>query len=166
MVPTLDENDMETILAALAAGSARIERVQLKARTVWIKRYGRHGQRLVQRFQWLASRLTGRTFLRPSPLLRPEEAVDREVRQIAAFSAAGFMTPEVLYRGPTAIVLSHLGLPVLRQMSELDDNSEAHDALLIRCASELGKLHAAGLCHGRPHPRDFVLNEGRFGFLD
>ena len=119
VVPGLDEEDIETILAALAAGSARVERVQLKAHTVWIKRYRRQGPRLVQRLQWLVSRLTGKAFLRPSPLVGPKEAVDRELRQIAAFSAAGFTTPEVLYRGHAALVLLHLGSSVLKQMGAL-----------------------------------------------
>lgn len=158
---------MKALLAALAGGSSRVERCQLKDRMVWIKRYQRLGPRIGQRLQWLASRLTGVTILRPAPLLGPQGMLDREVRQIEAFSAAGFKTPQVLYRGKTALVLSHLGLPVIKQMGALrDKDPDGHDALLVRCAAELGRLHAAGLCHGRPHPRDFVIEDGEFCFLD
>lgn len=166
-VPQLDDEDMAALLAALAGGSSRVECCQLGDRAVWIKRYQRLGPRIGQRLQWLAARLSGVTILRPAPILDPQGMLDREVRQIEAFSAAGFRTPEILYRGKMALVLSHLGLPVSKQMSALrDKDADAHDALLVRCAVELGRLHAAGLCHGRPHPRDFILENGEFCFLD
>lgn len=166
-VPQLDDEDMAALLAALAGGSSRVERCQLRDRTVWIKRYERLGPRIGQRLQWLASRLTGVTILRPAPLLDPQGMLGREVRQINAFSVAGFKTPQILYRGATALVLSHLGVPVSKQMSALrDEDADAHDALLVRCAAELGRLHAARLCHGRPHPRDFIIDDGAFCFLD
>ncbi|WP_457581980.1 hypothetical protein [Ensifer canadensis] len=85
-VRELDDEDMAALLAALAGGSSRVERCQLKDRTVWIMRYQRLGLHLGLRTQWLASRLAGVTFLR-----------------ITAFSAVG---------GPTALVLSHRGMPV------------------------------------------------------
>ncbi|WEZ84981.1 serine/threonine protein phosphatase [Rhizobium sp. 32-5/1] len=167
LVPELNDSDIATMLAALAGGSQRVERVQLSDRIVWIKRYRGSGLRLAARLQGLAARITGRTILRPSPILKPEAAIDREVRQIAAFNRAGFLTPTIFYRSRTALVLSHLGTPISKQMGPLRAaDSDAHDALLVRCAHELGLLHSAGLCHGRPHPRDFILDEGRFGFLD
>ncbi len=167
LVPDINDSDIATLLAALAGGSVRVERVQLSDRSLWIKRYRDSGLRLGTRFQALAARITGRSILLPSPLLKPEAAIDREVRQITAFTRAGFLAPTIFYRSKTALVLSHLGLPISKQMSALkNDDPEAHDALLIRCAQELGNLHAAGLCHGRPHPRDFILDDGRFGFLD
>lgn len=166
LVPELNDSDIATMLAALAGGSLRVERVQLSDRIVWIKRYRGSGLRLAARLQGLAARITGRTILRPSPLLTPEAAIDREVRQITAFTHAGFLTPTIFYRSRTALVLSHLGVPISKQMARVNSDADAHDALLVRCALELGHLHAAGLCHGRPHPRDFILDDGRFGFLD
>lgn len=166
-VPELDDDDMKALLAALAAGRERVECCELKDRTVWIKRYRHPGPRLILRAQALVARLSGLPVLRPSPLLGIEGMIEREVRQIALFSEAGFRAPEVLYRGPTVLVLSHLGLPVSKQMGPLcASDAEAHDQLLVRCAAELGRLHAAGLCHGRPHPRDFVIDGDTFGFLD
>ncbi|WP_083531212.1 hypothetical protein [Pararhizobium antarcticum] len=166
-VPELSDGDIATMLAALAGGSLRVERVQLSDRIVWIKRYRGSGLRLGARLQGLVAALTRQPILRSSPLLTPEQAIDREVRQIAAFSRAGFLTPTIFYRSKTALILSHLGRPISKQMGMLAAaDSDAHDELLVRCALELGHLHAAGLCHGRPHPRDFILDDGRFGFLD
>lgn len=167
MLPELKDEDIAIMLAALAGGTGRVQRVSLSDRDVWIKRYNRLGPRLGQRFLWGFSRLIRQPVLRPAPLLEAEGLIDREIRQIARFSKAGFLTPTVFYRGKSAIVLSHLGQPVDRQMNEVaKTDPAAHDALLVRCGLELGRLHAAGLCHGRPHPRDFVIDDGRFGFLD
>ncbi|HEV7308645.1 serine/threonine protein phosphatase [Ensifer sp.] len=158
---------MTVLLAALAAGRDRVERCELKDRYVWIKRYRRTGLRLGCHIQGLAARVGGFAMLRPSPLLDIEGMIEREVGQIAAFSAAGFRTPQIVYRGPTVLVLTHLGLPVSKHMGPLRDcDPEAHDQFLVRCAAELGRLHAAGLCHGRPHPRDFAIDDDGFGFLD
>ncbi|HEV7321889.1 MAG TPA: serine/threonine protein phosphatase [Ensifer sp.] len=158
---------MKVLLAALAAGRERVEFCQLKDRSVWIKRYRRSGLRLSNRIRGLAARLSGIAILRPSPLLDVDGMIEREVRQIEHFSAAGFRTPQIVYRGPAVLVLTHLGLPVSKHMGPLrDSDPEAHDQLLVRCAAELGRLHAAGLCHGRPHPRDFAIDGDAFGFLD
>ncbi|MBD9592906.1 serine/threonine protein phosphatase [Ensifer sp. ENS05] len=158
---------MTSLLAALAAGRERVERCELKDRMVWIKRYRRQGPRLWLRTQAFVARVCGLPVLLPSPLLDVEGMIEREVRQIATFSAAGFMTPEVVYRGPKVLVLSHLGLPVSKHMGPLrNSDAAAHDQLQVRCAAELGRLHRAGLCHGRPHPRDFIIDNGEFGFLD
>ncbi|MDO9416425.1 serine/threonine protein phosphatase [Pararhizobium sp.] len=166
-VPEIRPQDMQTILAALAGGTARVERVRLSDRSVWIKRYSRDGLRIFARLQAPLAALLKQPVLRPSPLKKPEGYVDREVRQIAAFSAAGFLTPAIFFRGPRALVLSHLGETVMAQMDALrDSDPQAHDALLVRCAAELGNIHAAGLCHGRPHPRDFIIDNGQFGVLD
>ncbi|WP_053251459.1 hypothetical protein [Ensifer adhaerens] len=118
-VPELDDEDMAALLAALAGGSSRVERCRLKDRVVWIKRYQRLEARLGQRLQWLASRLTGATILRPAPILDPQGMLDREVRQITAFSTAGFKTPHILYRGMTALALSHLGLSFFTRLLPL-----------------------------------------------
>ncbi|MGF6175919.1 hypothetical protein [Ensifer sp. 4252] len=111
-VPELDDEDMAALLAALAGGSSRVERCQLKDRMVWIKGY----QHLGQRLQWLVWRLSGVAILRPAPVLNPQGMLDREV---TAFSAAGFETPQVLYRDTTALVLSHLGLPFFSRLLPL-----------------------------------------------
>ncbi len=165
--PELGDSDIATVLAALAGGSQRVERVQLSDRIVWIKRYRGSGFRLAARLQGFVATLTGQPVLRPSSLITPGDYIEREVRQIAAFTRAGFLTPTIYYRSKTALVLSHLGVPISKLMSRVKAaDADAHDALLVRCALELGRLHAAGLCHGRPHPRDFILEDGRFGFLD
>ncbi|OQP84667.1 hypothetical protein BTR14_18785 [Rhizobium rhizosphaerae] len=168
MLQGLKDADVETMLAALAGSSRRVQRVALSDRTIWIKRYGRRAPWRGHHLRLIAARLgpTARA-LAPSPRVPAEAMVAREIRQIDRLTRAGFRTPEVLYRSPTALVLSDLGPNVLGQMKALRlIDAQGHDALLVRSAGELGRLHGARLCHGRPHPRDFSLSEEGFGFMD
>ncbi|WP_377291502.1 serine/threonine protein phosphatase [Rhizobium sp. SG2393] len=158
---------MERLLAALVAGRSRVERLELADRTVWIKRYaGREGLMRV-RAQSLLARLLGEPMLRPSPVLSPDRMIGRETGKMAAFKAAGFRTAGIVYRGPRALVLENLGRNLGGDMRDARGEPVSHDALLVRCATEIGRLHRAGLCHGRPHPRDFVITaDDAFAFLD
>ncbi len=158
---------MERLLAALVAGRSRVERLELADRTVWIKRYaGREGLMRV-RAQSLLARLLREPMLRPSPVLSPDRMIGRETAKMAAFKAAGFRTAGIVYRGPRALVLENLGRNLGGDMRDARGEPVSHDALLVRCATEIGRLHRAGLCHGRPHPRDFVITaDDAFAFLD
>src|SRR6218665_3975726 len=98
MLPELKDEDIAIMLAALAGGTGRVQRVSLSDRDVWIKRYNRLGFRLGQRFLWGLSRLIRQPVLRPTPVLDGEGMLEREVRQIERFSAAGFLTPAILYK--------------------------------------------------------------------
>ena len=165
--PALKDQDIETMLVALARSKRRVQRVVLSGRTIWIKRYAARGLRPASHALSLISRLAGMPGLRPSPQLEPEGMVERECRQIAAFRAHGFLTPDILYRSHNALVLSDLGPSVATQLADMRHRDpQGHDALVARCGLELGRVHAANLCHGRPHPRDFALNGDRFGFFD
>ncbi|WP_083639504.1 BUD32 family EKC/KEOPS complex subunit [Xaviernesmea oryzae] len=159
------------MLAALAGSSKRVQRVALSGgRALWIKRYEGLTPSLLRgtMLRRLAARLgPNARMLAPSPRLSAEASAQGEKRRIEALAAAGFRVPRILYQGPAALVLSDLGPNVLALMKALSPvDPQGHDALLVRCARELGRLHAAGLCHGRPHPRDFALDSQGFGFLD
>ncbi|MFT4182097.1 MAG: hypothetical protein QM636_09280 [Rhizobium sp.] len=104
-------------------------------------------------------------FLTPSPALAPQDMVQQEIKRLEMFRASGFKTPSVIVRMPTAIVLTDVGKTVDASLRDTRDDRH-HDDLLIICARELGRLHAAGLCHGRPHPRDFVFSGSELVYLD
>jgi tRNA A-37 threonylcarbamoyl transferase component Bud32 len=92
---------------------------------------------------------------------------EREQRSIRLFAQRGIATPEILYASKGAIVLADVGQTVQARLGKLKDGDAAvHDALLVACADELGRLHAAGLCHGRPYPRDMFFAGDRLGFMD
>lgn len=166
-IPDLTDKDIENLLAVLVAGAKRVQRVPLSKRIVWIKRYGTEKPPIWRFLQACVSRLAPFAFLRPSSYLPPQLMAEREIRRIKMFSELGFATPEVLYASKGALVLTDVGTTVQRRLGELKQlDPSAHDDLLVACAAELGRLHAAGLCHGRPYPRDMFFFGGRLGFMD
>ncbi|CAK7258772.1 MULTISPECIES: serine/threonine protein phosphatase [unclassified Shinella] len=166
-IPDATAKDIETLLAVLARGARRIERVEMSFGTVWVKRYGAERPVFWSRAQNALALLFRKPFLRPSPQLDRKAMVDREVRRIAAFAAAGLPVPKVLYRSGSALVLSDAGPTIGAQLGVLKSADPAdHDDLLVACAADLGALHAKRLCHGRPHPRDLFLEGGRVGYMD
>ena len=161
------EDDLAALGAALSAGGLRVERLETSFGPVWIKRYGMERPPVWTRIQPLLARLSGKAFLRPSPRLDRAGMIAREVRRIAAFHRRGIPVPTVLHAGTAGLVLSDASPNVAARLAGLKaKDPAAHEALLVRCAADLGALHAAGLCHGRPHPRDFFLSGGRIGFMD
>lgn len=166
-VPDLSGKDVEMLLAALLRGGKRVEPVALSRRTVWIKRYGTERATWWRHFQASLSRLIPVPYLRPSLRLKAADMAERERRRIRLFSEHGVATPPVLYASSGALVLGDVGTTVYGRLRLLRDSDHAaHDDLLVACASELGRLHAAGLCHGRPYPRDMFFAGDRLGFMD
>lgn len=165
--PSLPSEDVATLLAALISDARRVESVSLTCGTVWIKRHGDKGRRMIVAVQNAVARLFRLPFMRPSPVETAEGMVGRDLRRIARFSQAGVPTASVIYSSGGAIVLSDIAPTVHDQLRSLrnTDPSE-NDRLLVFCCAELGRLHAAGLCHGRPFPRDMFIRDERLGFID
>lgn len=165
-IPEVSDTDVALLVAGLADGSRRVQRVELSRRTVWIKRYGTEGAIVWQRLYAPFVRFLPAAF-RLAPRRRPAEMIRQEEGRIARFAREGFRVPQVLYSSGTALILSDTSPSVenrLRALKEVDP--QAHEALLVDCAAALGRLHAAGLCHGRPHPRDMTVTDGEIGFID
>ncbi|MEI5678977.1 MULTISPECIES: serine/threonine protein phosphatase [unclassified Mesorhizobium] len=147
----------------------RLHVTAVRGQRVWFKHLGAEPTAWGKRLHALVSPLMYPHFLRATPAATPEGKATRERRKIDAFRAAGFRAPEVFYQRGDVLALSDMGETLQSQMLTLRKAGDltAHDGLLIDAAKALGEVHAAGLCHGRPHPRDFVVDDdGRFGFLD
>ena len=165
--PSLPSEDAATLLAALVSDARRVQAVTLSCGTVWIKRHGDKGRRAIVAVQNAVARVFRLPFMRPSPAKTAEGMVQRDLRRIAKYSQAGVPTAAVIYSSGSAIVLSDIAPTVQQQLRSLRDaDPAAHDALLVFCAGELGRLHGAGLCHGRPYPRDMFIRGDRLGFID
>ncbi|MGY5803397.1 serine/threonine protein phosphatase [Rhizobium sp. LEGMi12c] len=166
-IPNLNGKDIETLLTVLVSGSSRVERVPLSARQVWIKRYGTKRPSAWRLLQAVFSRIVPVAFLRPCAYLSPRQMVERETRRIGLFSREGIAVPELLYASNGTLVLGDAGITVQCRLVQLKESDPiAHDDLMVVCAAELGRLHAKGLCHGRPYPRDMFFVGNRLGFMD
>ncbi len=165
--PQLPAEDIAPLLAALVRDGERVQAVSLSCGTVWIKRHGDKGRRAIVAVQTAVARLLRLSFVRPSPAETGEGMVKRDLRRMQSFARNGIATAKIIYTSGNAIVLSDVAPTVERRLGELREGQPAaHDDLLVFCSRELGRLHAAGLCHGRPFPRDMFISDDRLGYID
>jgi tRNA A-37 threonylcarbamoyl transferase component Bud32 len=163
----LGNDEIGELLRAMMLSDGRVQRLDLRGRTVWIKRQGGKTMPPLVAVQGVFARLFRIPVLRPSPQLSAEAMQAREIGRIRAFADAGFPVPSIVYASSTAMVMSDVGPMIDRRMKALrHSDPQAHDALLVQVADALGRVHAAGLNHGRPHVRDFFLEDGAVGFMD
>lgn len=158
----------QALLRLLAqSADARISRAGLEGRTVWIKRFDAEPRPLAKRMHAALSPFLPASF-RASPELAPAGYVEREARKLAAFRDAGFLSPQIVHRDAGVLVLSDVAPIAEHELARLAaaGDGKGHDALLVKAAGALGRAHAHGLCHGRPHPRDMFIQGGEWGFLD
>jgi len=155
-------------LAALASrAQKRIQSLAFGDRKVWVKKAvkqlhpGHYAHAAM-------SIVLPRSIYRPSPPEVGEAASRGEAQRLRAFQAKGIDVPDLLYEGAGLLVLGDCGPTVERRLKEFRSQGDAvaHDALLVAMAHGMAAVHAAGLVHGRPHPRDMFLREGRVGFMD
>lgn len=164
---TLKDADIAALMQTLLTSDKRIQRLELESGVVWIKRQGTEASSWWISLQSFLAKLLPYSFLKPSPLLKPAAMMTREIRRMERFAEKGFPVANIIYASDTAVVLGDVGPTVEVMLNGLKDVSPAeNDALLVKAAEALGALHAAGLCHGRPHVRDFFLRDGRVGFMD
>ncbi|SCX21339.1 lipopolysaccharide kinase InaA family protein [Agrobacterium rosae] len=163
----LEDADIAALMQVLLTSDGRIQQLNLSVGSVWIKRQGTEQAPWWIKLQALAAAALPYKFLKPSPILKPVDMMEREKRRMIEFGEKGFPVPDIIYSSQTAIVISDVGPTVQRILKTKSRAGESdHDTLLIDCAAAIGDLHAAGLCHGRPHVRDFFVRDGRIGFMD
>jgi hypothetical protein len=164
-IPALAPDDVAILLAALVKRSNRVERIELSSGAVWIKRHDTKGRPKTAALQQALAALLRMPFLRPSPRPKDGNFAGRDLRRMALFRDHGVPTADVVYSSGSAVVLTDVGPTVQKQLSRIAD-PKLHDDMLVFCCAELGRLHARGLCHGRPFPRDMFTRDGRIGFMD
>jgi tRNA A-37 threonylcarbamoyl transferase component Bud32 len=159
----------ESQWAALAAQATdRIQRAAVGTELVWIKSIDVKKLHLGHYLQSLLSIGLPGTVFRPATLERGEDAAKGEAARMAAFAKAGFPVPDVLYQEKSKLILSDCGDSIQEMLSALRQagDEDRHDALLVAIAESMGRVHAAGLVHGRPHPRDMFVRDNAVGYLD
>ncbi len=172
--------DMRSLASLLLQSEGkRISSAQYLDKKIWIKRYDVEKTPLAKRLHALITPLLPFSFLKSSKIVSPTQMAEREQSKLASFRQAGkladnqagaaysFIVPTIIYSDDRCLVMEDAS-PINQTMLNAlrKTQPDAHDELLIRCATALAKAHKAGLCHGRPHPRDFFEKDDRPGFLD
>lgn len=163
----LSPEGLTALLRLLASTThERISSAVIEGRTVWVKRYDVEATPIAKRIHHALSPVLPR-YLRASVKVDGSGFIAREIRKMEAFRAAGFPVADIVFSNEKVLVLSDVAVVAERALAKLRYvDGRAHDDLLVGAADALGKLHKAGLCHGRPHPRDMFVRDGQWGFID
>lgn len=159
-------SEADKALIAASAGKRTSYAIRNNER-VFIKNYDVDRPLLGRKVHSILSPLLPAHFLRASPILSPEGMANREFRKNNRFQEHNIAVPEIICHFDNAIMMRDIGENIQTRLAQLRSLSpHLHDGLLIQCSAVLGDVHAAGLCHGRPHPVDMYLGETEIGFLD
>lgn len=165
--PATNDIDLRTRnIVQLGDVNRRIQSVVFENRKYWIKRYsvertaiGRFGHKLL-------SFIVREPIFKPSPLYTPQQALDAEVAKLQSFSNAGFSTVELVGTDGQAFVTKDAGLDLENTIRQDAEGNLSKDEILCQWAALFGRIHTAGLCHGRPHIRDSIYVNGDWVLLD
>lgn len=142
---------VDPVLDALVARAGmpdapRVEAVELNGRRYWIK----HPEVLSLRWRLQKG--------------NPARLFARERRTHRALIARGAPVPPLLAEAETYVVLPDCGPTLEATLS--DAAPEERQRAFFAAGAALAGLHALGLAHGRPHPRDLCWDGERIVFLD
>ena len=139
----------DALTRALAAPPRRVRRVELPdGRRFWLKR---------------VERLSGRLRLQKGD---PAKAFAAEREGLRALAAAGLPVAGVAAEGPDWVLMPDAG-PVLPEVVRDAGRSEAEKLRAFEAAGRaLGRLHWAGMAHGRPAVRDVCWDGAEARFID
>jgi tRNA A-37 threonylcarbamoyl transferase component Bud32 len=146
----LPDPDLESRLkAALAEPALRVRRLDLPdGRRFWLKR---------------VERLSGRLRVQKGD---PERAFAAEREGLMALGAAGVPVAGVVAEGPDWVLMPDAG-PVLPEMVADPGRNETEKLRAFAAAGRaLGRLHWAGMAHGRPAVRDVCWDGAEARFID
>lgn len=148
-MPVPDEARDRALAQALAAPPLRLRPLDLPdGRRFWLKR---------------VERLSGRLRLQKGD---PARAFETERRALRTLADQGLPGALLVAEGPDWMLLADAGA-TLPAMLEAQGRSGAETARAFAAAGQaLGRLHWAGLSHGRPAMRDICWNGQEARFID
>lgn len=142
----LQSTPLSALVARAAAPGPRIEPVDLEGARYWIKR---------------PEALSLRWRLQKGDPLRLF-AAERETHRL--MQARGVPVPPLLAEAEDYLILPDCG-PTLAALMRAADRP-SHWAAFAAAGTALARLHALGLAHGRPQPRDLCWDGATLRFLD
>ncbi|MEM5472221.1 hypothetical protein WNZ14_10840 [Hoeflea sp. AS60] len=148
----------------------RLKKFSICGNSYWLKRSDRPAIYPVGKLlHGIASPILYPPIIKSSPLRSAVKRTEDEFAKSKALNAVGIPSPPITLVTPTVFIAPDLGQTLYDKISEflLSHDHQSIDALLRRATASLGRLHAAGLIHGRPNLRDmFEHQSGDIGFFD
>jgi tRNA A-37 threonylcarbamoyl transferase component Bud32 len=141
----------------------RVIKANYNGKTIWIKQNTNPKRKIWHHLQSLL------TALIPLPVFRPTvsnaDALQQEAQRLRLFKEKNIPVPDVLYSTDRVFALSDAGTPLRDILSSMTDPAD-RQLLLEKTMLALVHLHQAGLCHGRPLPKDMLWQDGEIIFID
>lgn len=144
---------------------ARTINAVIDGRQIWFKQPVPPKARIWHSLQKILAALCARPILRVTVSQGGAAALRAEAHRLKQFKALGFHVPDVLGIYDDMIIMTDAG-PQLRAYLDKVKDYDARLELLKIAMREMGRLHRAGLAHGRPYMRDMTWDGEQIGFLD
>ena len=170
LINMIYKNDTASLLSELdrqaATAPNRTLRVQHKQDWVWIKKSVPAKRKIWHCLQCLLSSFFPILQVTVSP--GGVEGLEIEAKRAQVFRDAGFWAPRVYAVTDKWILLECMGTTIYDYLQNHPRLSSGRiEEIAYNCGRELGRVHEAGLYHGRAKIKDMVLGEdGRIGFID
>ncbi|WP_375690890.1 hypothetical protein [Pseudooceanicola sp. LIPI14-2-Ac024] len=146
----LSPQDIHRLRGVIAAADeeARIQRVTLDGAVYWVKREEKLSLR------WRLQKGDG------------ARALERERTAYHELGGRELPIAELVDEGPDYLVTRSAGAPLSVLLADPDTDAAAKSTMLVAAAEALHRLHAVGVAHGRPSPRDMMWDGAQVTFID
>ena len=145
---TDDTHPDPDLLAKIAAGSARVERLEHGGKTLWVKR---------------SEQLRGKLRIYKGD---PARAFCAERDALLALSGRGLPVAEIVASGEDFIVTEAAGKS-LKHLLRFEEHPTSERIIFMQAAARgLAALHTAGFSHGRPNLKDILWDGQAIRFID
>jgi len=140
-------------------GAGRVHSFQWKGEKVWLKQAEKVKNTTWINFARWACGTLGLRIFQPGNTTDGVKALHLEAGRLRRMNRLGLPVPRLIGAGPGWIVISDVGRPADRVLTDLALPHGYRLMVLRELARSLAQLHKEGFHHGRPALRDMAWNE-------
>lgn len=151
-----------------SSNQPRVHQHLIDDQVFWVKQFNWRNVTFGRVFHRGITPLLRKQYLKAAPIYISDKALLKECEKAKIFQEAGLLTPEIVLTHRNFMVTKDAGSTLVSELVKMREESQfdKHDQLLCEWAAQIGKIHAAGLCHGRPETRDTIYQDGNWIFFD
>lgn len=131
----------------------------------WIKRRPLSKKTVWHRLQNLSARLFALPIFFSTVCQNSRDSFTFEAERLALFTQHNIPVAQVELVNESFLITKNAGLMLEAHLNTLKDKADIHQCLQLAIKA-LRQLHQAGLCHGKPSPKDMTILDGRIHFID
>lgn len=166
----VDQTQLHSYLDKFSSSSnqPRVHKHSIDDQVFWFKLFNWRNITLGRVFHRGITPLLRKPYLKAAPLYISDKALQKECEKAKVFQEAGLQTPEIVLTYRNFMITKDAGPTLVSELIKMREKDQfvEHDQLLCEWAAQIGKIHAAGLSHGRPETRDTIFKDGKWIFFD